>query len=106
MAPTDFSKSHDLIVVGAGAAGLAAAARARELGLSTLLLEAKDRIGGRCFTDTSSLGLPWDQGAHWMHQARSNPLVAAAQRLGHRSEEHTSELQSRPHLVCRLLLEK
>jgi len=83
MAPTDFSKSHDLIVVGAGAAGLAAAARARELGLSTLLLEAKDRIGGRCFTDTSSLGLPWDQGAHWMHQARSNPLVAAAQRLGH-----------------------
>src|SRR3989442_2947762 len=30
----------------------------------------------------------------------------AAVRVSHRSEEHTSELQSRPHLVCRLLLEK
>src|SRR5690554_2126536 len=33
-------------------------------------------------------------------------LAEAAKTLGIRSEEHTSELQSRPHLVCRLLLEK
>src|SRR2546422_2133106 len=34
------------------------------------------------------------------------PMNAGANPLGHRSEEHTSELQSRLHLVCRLLLEK
>src|SRR5436305_9164695 len=34
------------------------------------------------------------------------PLPPAVPRRGFRSEEHTSELQSRPHLVCRLLLEK
>src|SRR2546429_3345926 len=37
------------------------------------------------------------------HAAGSNPYFAAAKK---RSEEHTSELQSRLHLVCRLLLEK
>jgi len=68
----------ELIVIGAGAAGLAAAARARALGLDTLLLEAGSRIGGRCVTDRDSLGLPWDRGAHWMHQARSNPFVGFA----------------------------
>src|SRR3989442_7779403 len=40
-------------------------------------------------------------------EARSDRAVLPARRRGHpRSEEHTSELQSRPHLVCRLLLEK
>src|SRR3989442_2129103 len=34
------------------------------------------------------------------------PAPAAVRRSARRSEEHTSELQSRPHLVCRLLLEK
>lgn len=83
MTVIDLPESCDLIVVGAGAAGLAAAARARELKLDTLLLEAKDRIGGRCYTDSRSIGLPWDRGAHWMHQARSNPFVEVARRLGH-----------------------
>lgn len=68
----------DLVVIGAGAAGLAAAAHARTLGLDTLLLEAGPRIGGRCVTDRESLGLPWDRGAHWMHQARRNPFVGFA----------------------------
>lgn len=84
MTAIDLPENRDLLVVGAGAAGLAAAARARELGLDTLLLEAKDRIGGRCYTDTRSIGLPWDRGAHWMHQARSNPFVAIARSLGHK----------------------
>src|SRR5690554_7186816 len=37
---------------------------------------------------------------------RSAPSVWVGTRFSARSEEHTSELQSRPHLVCRLLLEK
>src|SRR5690554_7181523 len=43
----------------------------------------------------------------WQGTGAHSPLMATAMHLGlDRSEEHTSELQSRPHLVCRLLLEK
>jgi monoamine oxidase len=72
----------DLAVIGAGAAGLAAAKTARALGLSVRLLEAKDRIGGRALTDRDSLGLTWDRGAHWLHQARENPFTAVADARG------------------------
>ena len=73
----------DLAVVGAGAAGLAAACRAYELGLSCYLLEAKPRIGGRTHTDTDTFGVPWDRGAHWLHSADINPLTRIAEELGH-----------------------
>lgn len=72
----------DVAVVGAGAAGLAASRMLRRAGLSVVTLEAKSRIGGRCFTDRASLGLPWDRGAHWLHDAEHNPLRAHADRLG------------------------
>jgi monoamine oxidase len=62
----------DLAVVGAGAAGLAAARTALELGLTTIVLEAKDRIGGRAWTDMKSLGVPWERGANWLHNAETN----------------------------------
>ena len=73
----------DVAVVGAGAAGLAAAARAYELGLSCYLLEAKPRIGGRTHTDTDTFGVAWDRGAHWLHSADVNPLTKIADELGH-----------------------
>lgn len=73
----------DVAIVGAGAAGLAAARRAGELGLSCYLLEAKPRIGGRAFTDTDTFGVAWDRGAHWLHSADVNPLTRIAEELGH-----------------------
>ena len=73
----------ELAIVGAGAAGLAAARRAEELGLAFVLVEAKARIGGRCHTDTETLGVTWDRGAHWLHSASVNPLTRIADRLGH-----------------------
>lgn len=66
------AKIWDVVVVGAGAAGLAAARTALELGLSAVVLEAKDRIGGRAWTDTETLGVPWERGANWLHNAESN----------------------------------
>ena len=54
----------DLIIVGAGAAGLAAARQAGELGLSYLVCEAMDRIGGRAYTESTTFGTPWDRGGH------------------------------------------
>src|SRR3989442_6584118 len=52
------------------------------------------------------LDAPQSDGAIAVDLARARQVVAAAKELKKRSEEHTSELQSRPHLVCRLLLEK
>ena len=72
----------DIAIIGAGAAGIAAAARLAELGRSCLVLEAGTRPGGRAFTDTASLGSPFDHGASWVHVAEHNPLTPIARRLG------------------------
>lgn len=72
----------DVVVIGAGAAGVGAGQALRDRGLSFVVLEAADRIGGRAFTDTASLPVAWDQGCHWMHCADVNPLVAEADRVG------------------------
>jgi monoamine oxidase len=74
----------DVAVVGAGVAGLAAAAALRVRGLSVRVLEAGRRIGGRAWTETSALlgDMPFDHGAQWLHAAETNPLVPLAQRAG------------------------
>ena len=81
----------DLIIVGAGAAGLAAARRARELGLSVVVLEAKDCIGGRVHTDTESLGIPWERGANWLHEAERNLFRRYADAAGFAYERDPPE---------------
>lgn len=72
----------DLVIVGAGAAGIAAARRARAGRARVALFEADKRIGGRCATDTTLFGVPFDLGAHWMHYPGSNPLAALAPTTG------------------------
>lgn len=72
----------DIVIVGAGAAGLAAARRLRELKVSFVVLEARPRIGGRAFTDTGTLGAPVDLGGHWLHSPALNPLTPLAERYG------------------------
>jgi monoamine oxidase len=72
----------DIAIVGAGAAGIAAARRAAAFGRSYALLEALDRVGGRAATDATRLGLPFDLGAHWLYGPRSNPLVPLARTNG------------------------
>lgn len=67
----------DVLVIGAGGAGLTAARELMTAGVSVLVLEARDRIGGRAFTDTS-LGVPWDRGCSWLHSPNVNPWVAYA----------------------------
>jgi monoamine oxidase len=66
----------DVIVVGAGAAGIAAARRLAAEKIRVVVFEAADRIGGRCSTDTATFGVPFDLGAHWIHNPDGNPLVA------------------------------
>ncbi len=77
----------DVLVIGAGMAGLAAAAALQEGGRSVRLLEARERIGGRAWT-VEREGLPFDLGCHWFHSADRNPLVAVARHLGIEVEEN------------------
>jgi monoamine oxidase len=74
----------DVIVVGAGVAGLAASAALRRAGLRCLLLEASDRIGGRAWTTHPPPlgGAAFDHGASWLHAAEHNPLVPIARAHG------------------------
>ncbi|MDQ0315288.1 flavin monoamine oxidase family protein [Amorphus orientalis] len=74
----------DVVVVGAGAAGLAAGEWLAANNRDFLVLEAADRIGGRAFTDTSVFGVPFDHGCHWLHSASVNPFREIADALGHR----------------------
>jgi monoamine oxidase len=66
-----------VIVIGAGVAGLSAAVRLKARGHRVIVVEARDRIGGRVWTDRS-LGSPVDLGASWIHGERGNPLTRLA----------------------------
>jgi monoamine oxidase len=70
----------DVVIVGAGAAGIAAARRLSELGLSALLVEAKNMVGGRASTDNDTFGVPFDLGCYWFHSPEHNPLIAMPMR--------------------------
>jgi monoamine oxidase len=72
----------DIAVIGAGAAGIAAARRVVAAKRRCVLLEAADRIGGRCVTDTRAFGVPWDRGAHALHTADINPIARLARQTG------------------------
>lgn len=70
----------DIVIIGAGAAGLGAAAACRASKKSYMILEARERIGGRVFTNRS-LGLPYDAGAFYLHWAERNPWTTIARDL-------------------------
>lgn len=74
--------SVQVIVIGAGVAGLAAAHHLHEAGVQVLLLEGRDRIGGRVWTDRTWADIPLDLGASWIHGVRGNPIAQLASELG------------------------
>jgi monoamine oxidase/CRP-like cAMP-binding protein len=64
-------------VVGAGIAGLGAARALEQLGVEVVVIEGRDRVGGRVWTDGGV-----DLGAHWIHGTEGNPVTALARLLG------------------------
>jgi monoamine oxidase len=77
-----FKSEVDVAIVGAGAAGLAAAHELVAAGHDVLLIEARDRIGGRAWTLREGQPCPLDLGCGWLHSADVNPWVKIAQDLG------------------------
>ena len=68
----------DVVIVGAGAAGIAAAQTLIAGGKRVQVIEAAARIGGRCFTDVATFGVAFDRGAAWLKGGERNPLAGFA----------------------------
>jgi monoamine oxidase len=75
-------READIVVIGAGAAGIAAARRVAAANRKVLLVEATGEVGGRCLTDVSTFEAPFDRGARWMHNPDSNPMIRLARAAG------------------------
>ena len=74
-------KGKNIVVVGAGISGLAAAKKLQANGFEVLVLEAQEKVGGRLCTNRS-LGVAFDEGASWIHGLNGNPLTGLAEEAG------------------------
>ena len=75
-------READIVVIGAGAAGIAAARRIMAANRKVIVVEAAGGVGGRCLTDVSTFAVPFDRGARWMHNPDSNPMIRLARAAG------------------------
>src|ERR1700686_3316600 len=75
-------READIVVIGAGAAGIAAARRVIAANRKVVVVEAADQVGGRCLTDTATFEVPFDRGARWIHNPDTNPMIRLARNAG------------------------
>src|SRR6186713_3184052 len=75
-------RDADIVVIGAGAAGIAAARRIMAANRKVIVVEAASQIGGRCQTDATTFDVPFDRGARWMHNPETNPMIRLARSVG------------------------
>ena len=75
-------RDADIVVIGAGAAGIAAARRIMAANRRVIVVEAAGQVGGRCLTDTATFEVPFDRGARWMHNPDTNPMIKLARNAG------------------------
>lgn len=72
------NSDSSVIIIGAGVAGLAAGKMLQQAGFQVTILEAKNRFGGRIWTNRTLNGIPLDLGASWIHGEQGNPLTELA----------------------------
>jgi monoamine oxidase len=75
-------READIVVIGAGAAGIAAARRIVAANRKVIVLEAASQVGGRCVTDISTFDAPFDRGARWIHNPETNPMIRLGRSAG------------------------
>jgi monoamine oxidase len=75
-------RDADVVVIGAGVAGIAAARRVLAAKRKVIVVEATGQIGGRCLTDTTTFDVPFDRGARWMNNLDTNPMIKLARNAG------------------------
>ena len=75
-------READIVVIGAGAAGIAAARRIMATGRKVVVLEAASQVGGRCVTDSTTFDTPFERGARWMYNPDTNPMIRLARSVG------------------------
>src|SRR5215212_9665838 len=75
-------READIVVIGAGAAGIAAARRIMAANRRVIVVEASGQIGGRCLTDTATFDVPFDRGARWMNNPETNPMIKLGRNAG------------------------
>lgn len=75
-------READIVVIGAGAAGIAAARRVMATGRKVVVLEAASQVGGRCVTDSTTFDTPFERGARWMYNPDTNPMIRLARSVG------------------------
>ncbi|MGZ5871848.1 MAG: flavin monoamine oxidase family protein [Bradyrhizobium sp.] len=75
-------READIVVIGAGAAGIAAARRIQAANRKVIVVEATAQVGGRCLTDAATFDIPFDRGARWMHNPDTNPMIKLARSAG------------------------
>jgi monoamine oxidase len=94
----------DIAVIGGGGAGIAAARRLHETGRAYVLIEARDRLGGRAWTVMAE-GEPVDLGCGWLHSAEGNPWAKVAEAQG-RTLDRSPPPWQRPHAGLALTQEE
>ncbi|MGX0879568.1 monoamine oxidase [Roseovarius sp. MBR-154] len=80
----------DVIIIGAGAAGMGAARELHKRGLSVVIVEAAPRVGGRAYTESATLGAPVDHGCSWISGATHNPFTQIGKKAGFTLVDHTT----------------
>ena len=80
----------DVVIIGAGSAGLSAARALIAAGKSVVIIEAAGRIGGRAYTESETFGVPFDHGCSWVMGPGDLPYVEMARNWGFTLLDHDS----------------
>jgi len=87
------ARQYDVIIVGAGLAGLSAARELQHLNRSVLILEANKRIGGRAYVGyIGDERVPIDYGGAWIHGVDTNPLTPMVDSMGFKRQRTELDL--------------
>ncbi|MEM7171539.1 MAG: NAD(P)/FAD-dependent oxidoreductase [Pseudomonadota bacterium] len=97
---SDLVADVDVIIIGAGAAGLSAAKELALLGLSYRVVEGSHRIGGRAYSEEIAPGVWFDLGCSYLHQGATNPFGPIADSLGIEINRAWDNMYEPDHIRC------